>query len=77
VQEKTIMATTITALFDSRSDAEAAKERLKAANVDADHVHLHDKSSTGYRETGYSDHKDRGIWDSVKNAFAPDEDRHA
>ena len=71
------MATTITALFDSRSDAEAAKDRLKAARVDADHVHLHDKSSTGYRESGYSDHEDRGFWDSVKNAFAPDEDRHA
>ncbi|MBB5713035.1 YsnF/AvaK domain-containing protein [Sphingomonas xinjiangensis] len=70
------MATTITALFDNRADAEAAKERLKSARVDADHVHLHDKSSTGYRESGYSDHEDRGFWDSVKNAFAPDEDRH-
>ena len=71
------MATTITALFDSRSDAEAAKARLKAARVDADHVHLHDKSSEGYRDSGYSNHEDRGFWDSVKNAFAPDEDRHA
>jgi uncharacterized protein (TIGR02271 family) len=71
------MATTITALFDSRSEAEAAKDRLKAARVDADHVHLHDKSSTGYRESGYTSHQDRGFWDSVKNAFAPDEDRHA
>jgi uncharacterized protein (TIGR02271 family) len=71
------MATTITALFDNRSDAEAAKDRLKAANVDADHVHLHDKTSSGYRESGYSDHKDRGFWDTVKNALAPDEDRHA
>ena len=71
------MATTITALFDSRSEAESAKERLKAARVDADHVHLHDKTSSGYNETGYSDHHNRGFWDSVKNAFAPDEDRHA
>jgi uncharacterized protein (TIGR02271 family) len=71
------MATTITALFDSRSDAEAAKARLNAARVDADHVHLHDKSSAGYRESGYSSHEDRGFWNSVKNAFAPDEDRHA
>lgn len=71
------MATTITALFDDRSDAEAAKQRLQAARVDAEHVHLHDKSSTGYRESGYSSHEDRGFWDSVKNAFAPDEDRHA
>ena len=70
------MATTITALFDTRSEAEAAKDRLKAARVDADHVHLHDKTSSGYNESGYSDHQNRGFWDSVKNAFAPDEDRH-
>ena len=70
------MATTITALFDNRSDAEAAKQRLQSARVDVDHIHLHDKSSAGYRDTGYSDHEDRGFWDSVKNAFAPDEDRH-
>lgn len=70
------MSTTITALFDSRTDAEAAKERLKSARVDASHVHVHDKSSTGYNETGYSTHQDRGFWDSIKNAFVPDEDRH-
>jgi uncharacterized protein (TIGR02271 family) len=70
------MATTITALFDSRADAEAAKERLKSARLDADHVHIHDKSSSGYKESGYSTHQDRGFWDSIKNAFVPDEDRH-
>ncbi|VWX48421.1 YsnF/AvaK domain-containing protein [Novosphingobium sp. 9U] len=70
------MSSTITAMFDSRSDAEAAKARLQAANVDADHVHVHDKSSAGHREQGYSTHEDRGIWDSIKNAFLPDEDRH-
>ena len=70
------MSSTITALFDNRADAEAAKARLKSARVDAEHVHLHDKSSTGYNETGYSTHQDRGFWDSIKNAFVPDEDRH-
>lgn len=70
------MSSTITAMFDSRSDAEAAKARLQSANVDAEHVHVHDKSSHGYREQGYSSHEDRGIWDSIKNAFLPDEDRH-
>ncbi|NTS66743.1 DUF2382 domain-containing protein [Sphingomonas sp. HHU CXW] len=70
------MSSTITALFDSRADAEAAKDRLKSARVDADHIHIHDKSSAGYKETGYSTHEDRGFWDSIKNAFVPDEDRH-
>ena len=70
------MSSTITAMFDTRADAEAAKERLKASNVDADHIHVHDQSSAGYNEQGYSTHNDRGIWESVKNAFLPDEDRH-
>ena len=70
------MSSTITAMFDTRADAEAAKERLKAANIDADHVQIHDKSSAGYKEQGYSTHEDHGFWSSVKNAFLPDEDRH-
>ena len=70
------MSSTITALFDNRADAEAAKDRLKSANVDADHIHVHDKSSSGYNEAGYSSHENRGIWNSVKHAFLPDEDRH-
>ena len=70
------MSSTITAMFDSRSDAEAAKARLQSANLDADHIHIHDKSSPAHREKGYSTHEDRGIWDSIKNAFVPDEDRH-
>jgi uncharacterized protein (TIGR02271 family) len=64
-------------MFDTRADAEAAKNRLHAADVDATHVHVHDQSSAGTAGTGaYSTHEDRGIWDSVKNAFLPDEDRH-
>lgn len=70
------MTSTITALFDNRSDAEAAKERLKSARVDVDHVHIHDKTSASYKDSGYSTHQDRGIWDSIKHAFLPDEDRH-
>lgn len=60
------MSNTITAMFDSRAEAEAAKDRLKAANVDADNIHVHDKSSAGYKEEGYSTHQDRGMWESIK-----------
>jgi uncharacterized protein (TIGR02271 family) len=72
------MSRTITALFDSRADAEAAKARLHAAHVDADHVHIHDKSSAGFSDQSYSTstHSGSGIWGSIKNAFLPDEDRH-
>jgi uncharacterized protein YjbJ (UPF0337 family) len=70
------MTRTITALFDDRSDAQAAQERLKQSHVDADHIRIHDKSSDGYSETSHSTHENRGIWASIKNAFLPDEDRH-
>ena len=70
------MSSTITALFDTRAEAEAAKERLNAASFDVDHVHVHDQSSAGHSDSAYSTHEDRGIWGSVKNAFLPDEDRH-
>lgn len=71
------MSRTLTALFDSRSDAEAAKARLEAASIDVSRVHVHDQGSTGYGESSaYSSHENRGFWSSVKSAFLPDEDRH-
>lgn len=70
------MTRTITALFDHRHDAEAAEARLKAADIDADHIRIHDKSSTGYNETSHSTHGEPGLWGSIKNAFLPDDDRH-
>ena len=70
------MSRTITAMFPTRADAEAGKERLHAAGIDASHVHVHDQST---HQTGadYSTHEDRGTWASIKNAFLPDDDRHA
>ena len=70
------MTRTVTALFDTRADAEAAENRLKAANIDASHISIHGKSSSGFHATGQSTAKDPGIWGSIKNAFLPDEDRH-
>jgi len=68
------MSRTLTALFDTWADAEAGRQRLLAANVDADNVRIHDKSSVG--EAGYSSHEAPGMWSSVKNAVLPDSDRH-
>jgi uncharacterized protein (TIGR02271 family) len=68
------MSRTITALFDTRSDAEAGRQRLLDASLDADNIKIHDKSSIG--EAGYSSHSEPGMWASIKNAFLPDEDRH-
>ena len=68
------MSRTITALFDTRDDAEAGRQRLLDASLVADHVRIHDKSSIGV--TGYSSPEQPGMWASIKNAFLPDEDRH-
>lgn len=71
------MSRTLTALFDNRADAESAKQRLEAANIDISRVHVHDQQSTGYSEsTAYSTNQNRGFWENLKSAFLPDEDRH-
>ncbi len=70
------MSRTLTAMFDSRADAEAAQARLKDASIDISNVHIHDQSSAGHSSTDYSTHENRGFWGSVKGAFLPDEDRH-
>lgn len=69
------MSRTITALFDTKADAEAGAERLRQAGVEAGHVSVHDQ--TTHTTTGaHSTSTDRGLWASIKNAFVPDEDRH-
>lgn len=70
------MSRTITALFDSRADAEAGKNRLQAADIDISGLTIADQSTSGYNAEGYSTHEDKGIWASIKGAFLPDEDRH-
>jgi uncharacterized protein (TIGR02271 family) len=68
------MSRTITALFDTRADAEAGRERLLEANLHADKVKIHDKSSLG--TSAYSSPSEPGMWASVDDAFLPYEDRH-
>ena len=68
------MSRTITALFDTQADAEAGRQRLLDAKLDADHVRIHDKSSIG--TAPYSSPSQPGMWATIRNAFLPDEDRH-
>ena len=42
------MSRTITALFDSRSEAEVAKARLQTADIDVSSLSIADESSQGY-----------------------------
>ena len=70
------MSRTITALFDTRADADAGAERLRQAGIDAGHVSVHDQ--TTHKTAGaYSTGRDQGLWASIKHAFVPHEDRHA
>ena len=67
------MSRTITALFDTRADADAGRQRLLDAHLHADNVRIHDKATLG--EAGYSSEQRPGMWAAVKNAFLPHEDR--
>ena len=69
------MSRTITALFDTKADADAGAERLRQAGVDAGHVSVHDQT-THTTAGAHSTSADKGLWASIKNAFVPDEDRH-
>lgn len=80
------MNRTITAMFDTREDAEAGRQRLVAANIHADNVRLHNEggeamqSGQSYGQTGgQSASQNRGtnsgLWGSIKNAMLPDDDR--
>ena len=69
------MSRTITALFDTKADADAGAERLRQAGVDAGSINVHDRSS--HATAGeYSTRTDQGLWAKIKHAVLPDEDRH-
>ena len=70
------MSRTITAMFDSRSEAEEARSRLTQSSIDADNVRIVDQSSSS-SGSGDQGGTGGGFWASVKEAFLPDEDRHA
>ena len=64
------MSRTVTALFDSRSEAEAAKQRLTSSRIDADNIRIIDKESRSSSANGSSgDAGDQGFWASLKDLF--------
>ena len=67
------MSRTITAMFDSRAEAEMARQRLTQSSIDADNVRIVDQSST----SSSSSSEGEGFWASIKSAFMPEEDSHA
>ena len=75
------MTQTITAMFDSRSDAQAAIAKLTAAGIPQASIRLLPDAEGGYSRTERSsyDHQrdEGGFWASLKDAFLPEEDRYA
>jgi len=71
---------TITAFFDSRTDAENAIQRLSAAGISRDSVRMVEggQGSTGGASVTHSSYGDSGsgFWDALKDLFIPDEDRY-
>jgi len=67
------MQRTITALFDSRAEAERAAEALQGLNVRATNVHVEDASSAGAVATNQDD--DRLNYSSIGSSWMPEEDR--
>jgi uncharacterized protein (TIGR02271 family) len=61
-------------MFDSRSQAEAARERLTQSRIDADDVRIVDQSSSA--PSGGSSGEGEGLWSAIKSAFMPPEDSH-
>jgi len=70
------MSRTITAMFDSRAEAESARQRLTQSSIDADNVRIVDQSSAS-SSSGSSGSDGEGFWASIKSAFIPEEDSHA
>lgn len=65
---------TLTAFFDSRSDAESAVERMMEAGISTDAIRL----LPGYEadSDAANDSDDRsGFWATLEGWFFPDEDR--
>ncbi len=72
------MSRTLTAMFDNRSDAEAAKQRLIDANIDSGRVRIVEQGTDATMgTTGATSTGGHGFWQSLKDMFVSDEDRHA
>jgi uncharacterized protein (TIGR02271 family) len=70
------MSRTVTALFDSRAEAEEAKARLQSSRIDADRIRIVDQS-TGGSGSMQEEPGQQGFMASLKELFMPDEDAHA
>jgi uncharacterized protein (TIGR02271 family) len=70
----------VTAFFDSRTDAEEAISRLHAAGIPRDGIRLtpsgQDTGTSGGTNTQSFPEASNSLWESLRDLFLPDEDRH-
>lgn len=74
------MTRTITAYFDTRSEADAAAARLAEAGYNRDSVAVHAASSGELASSASSDadsSEGKSLFESIGDFFMPDEDRYA
>ncbi|HZG09535.1 MAG TPA: YsnF/AvaK domain-containing protein [Allosphingosinicella sp.] len=71
------MSRTITAMFDSRDEAEAARTRLSQSQIDADRVRIIDKNASTSSASGSGAGEEQGFWSALRSAFLPEEDGQA
>jgi len=76
------MSEVLTAMYDERSDADIAVEKLVQAGIERSSIQvLPDSSTTGYSssEAASYDHSrdEGGFWAALKNLFMPDEDKYS
>jgi uncharacterized protein (TIGR02271 family) len=66
-------------MFDSRSQAEAARERLTQSRIDADDVRIIDQTESARSASGSGGDtgEGEGLWSAIKSAFLPLDDSHA
>ncbi|WP_244498036.1 YsnF/AvaK domain-containing protein [Aureimonas sp. AU40] len=68
---------TVTAFFDSRSDADAAIERIVAAGVSRSAIKIVDGAETSTSPATTAPIHERSFFESLGDFFMPDEDRHS
>lgn len=74
--ESLTMQRTITAMFDTRAEAERAAEALRGLGIGASDVRVHAAETGSSGTTGTaSSTQDRGLFASIADLFVPDDDR--
>lgn len=66
---------TITAIYDSESEAREARAQLVSKGLDDDDVRIVSQNLTSSTVSGDHVEEDKGVWESIKDFFVGDDDR--